>query len=143
MKCEHITEFGVRTGVSTRAFLKAGKTLRSYDLVQDATVQGLFYAARRIQDAKYYPADTLNLEIDRTDLLFIDTDHTYEQLSAELWLHADKVNKYIIFHDTTYHCADLVPAIFEFLDYHKGDWLIEKHFRNNNGLTIIKRKEVA
>ena len=141
-KCNHVTEMGVRTGVSTRGLLKAGKTLRSYDIIQHEDVQSLFYAASKVFDAKYFGANTLDLEIDETDMLFIDTDHTYAQLSGELALHADKVRKYLAFHDTVYHCNDLVPAIFEFLDKSKGEWTIEKHFKNNNGLTILKRRGV-
>ena len=142
-KCDHITELGVRTGNSTRAFLNAHKTLISYDIEQDEHVQSLFYAASKLFHARYHNADTLNLEIEPTDLLFIDTDHTYKHLSQELELHGDKARKYIIFHDTTTYGLELVPAIFEFMDKNHGEWIIDKHFKHNNGLTILKRKDVV
>jgi hypothetical protein len=141
-KCDHITELGVRTGTSTRAFLNAHKTLISYDIIQDEHVQSLFYAASKLFHARYHNADTLNLEIEPTDLLFIDTDHTYSQLSKELELHGNKARKYIIFHDTTTYGNELVPAIFEFMDLNHGGWIIDKHFKHNNGLTILRRKDV-
>lgn len=142
LKCDHITELGVRTGQSTRAFLNAHKTLISYDIIQNEHVQSLFYAASKLFHARYHNANTLDLDIEPTDLLFIDTDHTYTQLSAELKLHGNKALKYIIFHDTTTYCDELVPAIFEFLDQSNGEWIIDRHFKHNNGLTIIKRRDI-
>ncbi len=104
LACEvkHVTEFGVRSGNSTRAFLLAqAPTLRSYDIELDATVIAFFEQAKQAGfDAIYEQADTLTLEIDATDLLFIDTWHTYQQLSQELQRHAKKVKKYIVLHDT-------------------------------------------
>ena len=43
---DHVTEMGVRTGMSTRAFLCADVTLRSYDLFIDDGVAELFRIAR-------------------------------------------------------------------------------------------------
>jgi hypothetical protein len=41
------------------------------------------------------------VEIERTDMLFIDTWHKYGQLSEELRMHSPNVDKYIVLHDTT------------------------------------------
>ena len=142
LRCEHITELGVRTGMSTRAFLHAHKTLISYDIVQDELVQSLFYAASKLFRARYHNANSLDLEIEPTDLLFIDTDHSYKQLSKELELHASKVKKYIILHDTVTYGHELLPAMEEFLEKEKGEWIIDRQFTNNNGLTILKRRNV-
>ena len=40
--------------------------------------------------------DTTKVKIEPTELLFIDTDHTYEHLKKELSLHSSKVSKWII-----------------------------------------------
>ena len=32
----------------------------------------------------------------------------------------------------------LIPALTEFLETHK-EWVLHKHYTNNNGLTILKR----
>jgi glycosyltransferase involved in cell wall biosynthesis len=138
-KCKTITEFGVRTGVSTRAFLLSDAVLSSYDIIQDDNVRSLFNKVQEIgRNAHYYIADVLKIEIFQTDLLFIDTDHTYIQLSQELKLHGNKVNKYIILHDTVTFGAELTRAIFEFLS-NNMNWRIKEHFNNNNGLTILEK----
>ena len=77
------------------------------------------------------------LEIEQTDLLFIDTDHTYEQCSKELKMHGHKVNKYLMFHDTTL-CVELNKAISEFIEATK-EWKIKEVLTNNNGLTVLER----
>ena len=43
----------------------------------------------------------MDIEIEETDILFIDSWHIYGQLIRELNMHHKKVNKYIILHDTT------------------------------------------
>ena len=160
---DHITEMGVRWVVSTYAWLAcAPKKLISYDLfnpshwgaditpVEDtAKAHGL--------DFEFRQADVLKTEIDETDLLFIDTWHTYDQLQAELKMHAGKVRKYIVFHDTTsFEFKDeplhhenswgketsgkgIWPAIEEFLEENKEEWKMKERFMNNNGFTIIER----
>lgn len=144
----HVTEFGVRHGASTRAFLNTNCVLRSYDILHSAEVQTLFdIALSKNKDVQYIIADVTKIDIVPTDLLFIDTLHNYSQLSIELAMHADRVNKYIAFHDThTYGTRDenssdnigLLPAIIEFL-IKNPEWKFKEHRVNNNGLTIIER----
>lgn len=138
----HVTEMGVRWGVSTRAFLYAAAknktTLRSYDIILNETVVDLFAKAKEFNvDATYQQADTLNMTIEETDLLFIDTLHTYNQLSQELKIHGNKSKKYIILHDTVAF-KDLDQAINEFLEENPHWKLLVKYY-NNNGLTILER----
>lgn len=162
-ECESITEMGVRAITSTWAFLgSAPKRLISYDienpskwganidLVYDIAKQyGLNYEFRK--------ENVLKIDIEETDLLFLDTWHAYCQLKAELELHSNKAKKYIIMHDTTsYEFRDepltsenawegipptgkgLWAAVTEFLDS-TDEWELHKRFTNNNGLTILKR----
>src|SRR5690242_18653503 len=102
-KCQHITEMGVRWGASTLAFLVSGaKTLISYDIQSTPQIEQIL-AHSTIEphiNHQFRLADTLNLEIEPTELLFIDTLHTYNQLIAELRIHEHKVSKFIILHDT-------------------------------------------
>lgn len=142
-KVNHITELGVRNGVSTRAFLysvvERNTTLKSYDLVLNDSVQVLFNLAQELNKNVFYAkANTLDMTIDETDLLFIDTDHTYIQLSQELKLHGNKSRKYIILHDTETF-PELNKAIYEFLLSNKH-WEIAFTYIHNNGLTILERK---
>lgn len=153
-ECEHITEMGVRSGASTRAFLYANpKKYIAYDLYIDPDVDKLFEYCKSIgKDYSYIEADVLDIEIEETDLLFIDTYHCYEQLSQELKLHSNKVKKYIAFHDTfTYGrvgenldqqkfrgTKGILYAIEEFLEENK-EWKIVHDVDYNNGLMIIER----
>lgn len=150
-ECDHITEMGVRTGVSTRAFLLSNAKLISYDLVADQKVVELINEARTAgKDATFIKADVLQIEIEETDLLFIDTWHEYKQLKQELTRHANKARKYIAFHDTnTYGLKNeggdngqqtqgLLPAIIEFLIENRN-WQFKMLRTNNNGLTVIER----
>jgi hypothetical protein len=151
-ECEHITEMGVRWVVSTFAFM-AGlpKKLISYDI--DPLENWGFKTEEIVDLAKengiefqFKIANTLDLEIEETDLLFLDTDHTYNQVKGELSLHGNKSKKFIIFHDTTTFefkgmngdTIGLWPAIEEFMS-ENPHWVICERFYNNNGLTILKR----
>lgn len=147
-ECKHVTEMGVRTGVSTRAFLNANVELVSYDLNLDKGVSQLFDVAKSIgRKVEYIKADVLKIDIQETDLLFIDTLHTYEQLIQELKLHAKKSNKYIVMHDTYTFGLNgelnkdkrgLLSAIIEFLT-ENPEWKFKIHKTNNNGLTVLER----
>lgn len=161
-KCETVTEMGVRWGTSTWAFIYAApKKLTSYDVQKPETWNASledFYQAAKLQNTEYefILEDVLNVEIEETDLLFIDTWHAYKQLKAELALHANKVKKYIVLHDTTsYGDVDetsyegwgerwkgegvgIWKAVEEFLEANT-EWKLKHRFTNNNGLTILEK----
>ncbi|MCB1712717.1 MAG: hypothetical protein KDH96_09665 [Candidatus Riesia sp.] len=161
-KCSHITEFGVNAANSTAALL-AGfpQTMRSYDiqtlkeLHEAGDLEFLLEAAQENNiDFQFINKSSVQIEIEPTDLLFIDTWHVYLQLIQELRLHYSKVRRYIIVHDTeifkdkdiriNYRNEEspgrgLMTAINDFLNEHSEDWRIKKHYTNNNGLTILER----
>lgn len=147
-ECETIVEMGVRTGVSTRAFLNTNAKLLSFDIILNSQVQKLFdIAKQKGKQVEYIQANVLNIEIEKTDLLFIDTFHVYDQLKLELNLHGNKANKYIAFHDTyTFGLKGedgkdnkgLLSAVIEFV-MENPHWRFHKYKINNNGLTILKR----
>lgn len=146
--CQHVTEMGVRTGVSTRALLNSSVDLVSYDIVLNPSVSTLFEVAKQAgKNVQYIKADVLHVDIAETDMLFIDTLHTYNQLRQELRLHAGKVRKYIAFHDThTFGLRGevgidnkgLLSAIIEFLIEHP-EWQFKMYRTNNNGFTVLER----
>ena len=130
--CDHVTEFGVRTGVSTVALLagleaseKPGiAKLVSYD--KDACREARDYMlplyahnimrgmtddwTPRAIDWEFIQADTTAIgTIPQTDFLFIDSKHTAEQVYTELKKHACAVRKYLGFHDTV-SCAEIDPG---------------------------------
>jgi hypothetical protein len=159
-----IVELGTRNCASAIAFLAAiietKKTFVTYDLYRSSIVDEL----EKYSNFKFCLEDVLEATIPNTDLLFIDTLHTYFQLLSELNLHSANVNKYIVLHDTTsYKHGDepfyssiekmimsnkvehgekrgLLNAIEEFMGSTEGKkWAIHKVYENNNGLTILKR----
>ena len=142
---------GVRWIVSTYAFLMGKpKRMISYD-INPVNWEWIKDLVKEDTDFQFIIGDTTKIEIEETDLLFIDTWHVYEQLKVELKLHANKASKYIILHDTTTFefigetiTSDVVydglwPAIEEFLEENPHWELLERYY-NNNGLTILKRK---
>ncbi len=145
-ECRQVTEMGTRTAVSTTALLFAQPdNLVCYDRVRYPQVDVLQALAGRTAFA-FHQADVLRVEIEETDLLFIDTWHVYGQLKQELRRHAGKVRKYIVLHDTTTFGehgetpghAGLWPAIEEFLA--EGLFILKCRYENNNGLTVLERK---
>jgi cephalosporin hydroxylase len=160
----HVTEMGTRTGVSTRAWLNSDVTLRACDLKFDPSIKQLMdIAIKEGKDVSYYEGNCLEVEIEETDLLFLDTWHVYDQVTAELNLHASKAKKYIVFHDTiTFGLVDeqnkvrfgipevddklkdgtknvgIFNAIVQFM-IENPEWRFKAHRTNNNGLTVIER----
>ena len=160
-KCSHITEMGVRGVFSTYAFLvtKPNKMI-SYDIYTSQNIYEAIDVAKKFNiDFKFIEQDVLKTNIEITDMLFIDTKHTRDQLSAELNLHSSKVRKYIAMHDTfTYgkygevydndggsHLDNNVDglniAIGEFLATNKN-WKIAFKTDISNGLTILERIDI-
>lgn len=148
-QCESITEFGVRGGGSTRAFLNTNAKLRSYDLEIIPPIEELFLSARhQDKDVQCITGNSLLVDIEQTDLLFIDSLHTYDQLREELFKHHSKVNKFIIMHDVyifglvaEWDYSDqlgLLPAVFEFLIAHP-EWKVNYYTVICNGLLTLAR----
>ncbi len=146
-KCESVTEMGTRGAVSTAALL-AGRPKRmiAYDIDRHQAVAEIESAAAvEGLDFRFVQADVLTVDIDPTDLLFIDTKHTYSQLIAELTRHGDKARKHIVLHDTVTFGTrgedggdGLLPAIQQyFRPKHCWSLAIDQQF--NNGLQVWLR----
>lgn len=147
-KCDHITEMGVRDIVSTWALLASNpKKMVSYDIVlppKDNLDELLSLTKEYKLNFTFNLEDVLKTDIEQTDLLFIDTLHTYDQLRQEFALHAKKVNKYIILHDTELYkvvgespgSTGLQLAITQFLDENQN-WKVLEIKNNNNGLLVL------
>jgi hypothetical protein len=106
-----VTEMGIGPKVyglnSTWALLcglhrsdSTNKKYVAYDY-EDNPVNDNIYTAQSLAkdlniDFNFIIGDTGQVIIENSDLLFIDTDHTYQHLMKELTLHSPKINKYII-----------------------------------------------
>lgn len=147
---DHVTEFGMREGNSTTA-LMAGlpRVLITYDhravplkpLVEAAAEARVEFIITRQNVLEAAP-------IEETDLLFIDTLHTFDQLTKELKIHGSRATRFIAFHDThTFGktCQGkkggegLLPAIGNFLKANRK-WRLLYHTVKENGFTVIGRQ---
>ena len=176
-KVDHITELGVRWVESTFSFLRGTpKKLISYD-IDHPSIHTNFdgeenlelayeYAKLSKTDFEFKLGNSLTIDIEPTDLLFIDTQHSYLHLKHELYFHNSKVKKYILMHDTVAHkytdqtrpassndsgyteLDEITPgdhkiegmgnAIENFLQNH-DEWILEEEIKTGQGLTILKR----
>jgi hypothetical protein len=170
-----VTEMGIgplHYGLNSTWALLSGLHLSSgnnkkyvaYDY-QDNPVNHYIYTAKSIAESlkinfDFIIGDTGEVVIESSDLLFIDTDHTYQHLMKELTLHSPKINKYILIHDTSGkygHWEDwpydherrgelqtqpekygLWPCCKDFLKDNK-EWKLLTRYEENNGLTILER----
>lgn len=149
-ECNSVTELGVRNIVSLWAWLDSRvPTIRAYDLLQPPEENLRYaeaYAVENSIDFKFTQADVLQIALEPTDLLFIDTWHVYPQLVQELRLHGEVARKFMMFHDTTLYgrsgedgsVRGLQDALDEFL-IETDSWRVREKFTNNNGLTVLER----
>jgi hypothetical protein len=145
-KVDHVTDFGMRHAASTCAMLMGQpKTLISYAKAQYPEAPGLM-KHKGNTDFKFKFGDSLTVEPHETDMLFIDTVHTYARLKQELERWAPYVKRYIVRHDTVVfgHRGEdggpgLIRAIAEFVRTSNDGWTVVQHNRNNNGLMILSR----
>jgi cephalosporin hydroxylase len=147
-QCTHVTEFGTRWGTSIRAFVTTNAIVRAYDIelyAEALAVVNLAMAAGK--DVQLIKGSTLDIiDLPETDMILIDTLHTYDQVKAELQLHGNRSRKYLCFHDTELF-ADIAedhvskgiwPAIEEFMT-ENPHWKLLERRRNNNGMTVLAR----
>jgi len=98
MQSKQVVEFGVRHGHSTVALCWPGVPVTSYDIAScEPHVSRL---KKEHPHWTFIQKSSLKVEIPECDLLFIDSEHTYDHLSEELRLHARAVRRWIVMHDT-------------------------------------------
>lgn len=158
---DHITEFGIRQGVSTHAFMMSRpKTIRSYDIARYSEIDSIEELAKiNGIDFKLILENIWKTEIEETDVLLIDSYHVAGACAIELELHSPKVKHRILFHDvapgtfwevgeTPYDGIEhmgldprgLKYAIEPFMTVHP-EW--KEIFRTdiNNGLLVLERQK--
>jgi hypothetical protein len=142
-QCAHVTAFGGRHGVSTVALL-AGRPgrLAVYDR-QPPSEGAALSALAGATVLSFHVGDWLENDIEETDLLFIDTKHTADQLEAELVRHAPRVRHWLVLHDTQIFGETgedggpgLLVGLRRYLRSHP-EWTVIRHDSNNHGLTVL------
>lgn len=168
--CPVITEFGTRRCVSAYAFLLAQPAkFITYDIERYPEVEELEALARAEgHNLTFHQQDVLEVDIEPTDVLFIDTFHTAEQCALELERHADKVYGRLIFHDVhtfwekgeqpyegvtvLWQEQDTAPGVNHFTTFRGLKYAIEPFMAahpewkeiyrtdKNNGLLVLERQ---
>lgn len=147
---KRVVEFGFRTGVSTSAFLAAGAIVLSFDIDHikcKPHIRNL--AAQYPKTFQFKLCDSRKAQFLTCDLLFIDSDHTYATTLTELNNSHERVEKFIVLHDTvSFGRKDRPPgkglgvytAIQDFLHTKAANcWYETLHLPNCNGLTLLER----
>ncbi len=171
-ECSSVVEIGTRNMISTWGIIQglsessfSNRFYHGIDLKKPPLDK--LYLIRRLANENgiafhFQEANDMHIDIPNTDMLFIDSLHTYAHLTYELNKFASSVNKYITMHDTSppWGYKDdneysgnyseypnsinrtkkgLWAAVEDFLSTHP-DWvLLERRF-NNHGFTILKRQ---
>jgi len=107
-KCESILECGVRTVVSSWAFLNGllannsnNKLLHSCDLELSPNIAPLqTMAEKNGVQFNFFKGNDLEIPMQEYDMIFIDTWHIYGHLKRELEKFNTYAKKYIVMHDT-------------------------------------------
>lgn len=156
--CEHVTEMGTRNCVSIYAFLASkAKKIVAYDIEKQPEVdECIAICNNEKRNFTFIEANVLEVEIEETDALFIDTFHTYSQLRSELAKHSKKVRKYIAMHDVSTYGQigeraylkqghdgmndgrGLIDAINEFASANP-QWTLSMKTNKNNGLCVLEK----
>ena len=107
-QCKSVTVLGIETGCSCVAFLASGcKKLAAYDANIHPNLSLVRQAAQHDGiPFRLIQKDNLKAKLRRTDLLFIDTDHWYGQIKAELERHHGSVSRWILMHDRNFRLRE-------------------------------------
>lgn len=136
-------ELGVRSGASSSALLLGADRVIGVDVKETLGARDLEQIAEGRFD--YRVTDSRTVVLPPCDLLFVDSLHTYAQCAAELRAHADRVARYLVFHDTvTYgRCGeDGGPGILRAIDEHLArdtQWRQRAHYLDSHGLLVLER----
>lgn len=171
MECSSVVEIGLRDMVSSWGILQglsenpsASRSYLGID-ISYPPFQTLSLAKELAEECgisfHFCQSNDMHVDIEPTEMLFIDSLHTYCHLTYELEKFSPKVSKYIAMHDTSepwgdenedvyygdyseypseYDCTKqgLWPAVEDFLLRHP-EWTLHERHLNNHGFTILKR----
>lgn len=144
-----VLELGVRTGVSTIAWLKALSEPLDKLISVDIDKSSIDYTSTKLKPLarcmfRTVCEDSRDVQ-EGCDILFIDTLHDGDQLLQEMLVHEDNTRVFIVLHDTSTFGEvgetggkGLNWAVQKFLGI-RNHWTVKEVFTNNNGLTILER----
>ena len=137
-QCDTVAELGTWNGNSAIAMMMGEpKKLISVDINECIWRDRLEMMAGFFGiDLDIRIEDSRTVDLPDVDMLFVDSDHTYQQVHAELSAHIDKVGAYLVFHDVL-SFPDICTAIREVAG---RDFDLIEDYANNNGLWVMQRK---
>jgi hypothetical protein len=137
-RCQHITETGVRSAVSSYAFAagllgKLDNKLVQVDLNNHPNIQNFLGDCKAENiNAIFYEQSDLDCPLEKTDLLFIDTWHIYGHLKRELARWNSYVTKYIICIDKdTFQKEQTIYVIHYFTAFMGHSFGLKKKYSNS------------
>ena len=171
-ECSSVTEIGIRGIVSTWGCL--------YGLAENTLGYGTYLGidlappprhllaeSKKLAEENglsftFLQANDMDIELEYTDLLMIDSLHTYCHLTYELEKFSPIVGKYICMHDTSAPWGEkddweyrgdyseypiefdrtkrgLWPAVQDFLAKNGDHWRLKERRLNNHGFTVLER----
>jgi len=148
---KRIFEIGVREGLSTAALCASGKPVTSVDIAPcepHATKLRIAYPNWTFIQEHSLQTELFK-DLREVDLLFIDGEHTYRTVRAELCKFAPMVWKWIALHDTHTFASKgkdgttpgLQDAILDFMNNDQdGEWEYVLNLTHNNGITLLGRR---
>lgn len=154
-ECEVIVEFGIRYCASSSALLMGCQSglVYSYDIERLPHHEELKRAAYGRWRVEYVRSQ--DAKIPECDMLLHDTFHNYAQVKAELDAHADKVRKYLLFHDSVKNSisggenhtrGNFNPDLAGFrlavdeLMIRDPSWFLKAHYPHSDGLLVLERR---
>ena len=146
-ECESYKELGTHQGASAAAALLAGAkevhfvdhTLEKYNWQRH-----LFESYAECYEVNLNVYEMSSIDIDcavPTDMLMIDSLHTWDWAQKELNLHAPITKKYIILHDTTLvngSPSTIWPGLVSWCEKNP-EWRIKRRVLENVGATLVER----
>jgi glycosyltransferase involved in cell wall biosynthesis len=140
---DHVTEFSGRRESAVALLAGLPKTLISHNGEPDALLKRL--ESLPLEGTNFKLMDSLYAkEIEKTDLLFLDTEHTFDRLLTELLQFGSQSTKrFIVMHDTQIHGEKgsdggrgLLDAVATFLTEFP-EWSVIYHTVEQYGLTVL------
>lgn len=148
-RCESVTELGLNSsGVCIAAlagqppkYIGYGKDKKHVEVLAGKLPEDVGKTHVRLR-----VGDSLKIQIQPTELLILDTYHSYTRLKQELLKHAGNVTRYLMIVNSYAFAVrgedgaspGIMDAVAEFLKDHKR-WSIVHNETKNNGLLVLQR----
>ncbi len=137
---ETITEFGPFQGCSTAAWISLRpKKFVTVDRGVSLDIPVFQQAAEEVGVSfKFVIGNDIEIDIEPCELLFIDTMHTEDHTFNELQRHADKISKYLVFHDVNPNRFDTLKGINKWWVNH-SEWHLKYQDFEDCGFMVLEK----